>query len=131
MFAFLSCASSISAQAQAIADTQPTARDIYVGCSLFVNDADVPKDENGHFRAFSGERCALYSLLAIRDRESKVVGKDNRLRFCLPHTAEVSQNPARAMAYTYIEFFETRSATLADKPGNTAYVLAMISKWPC
>ena len=71
------------------------------------------------------------ALGAIVHRESRVEGKDNRFRFCLPKTAEISQNPTRAMAYAFIDFFEANAAAIADRPGNEAFVAAMIFKWPC
>jgi hypothetical protein len=122
---------SVTAQAQDWPTPEPTARDVYVSCWLYVNNADVPKDAAGKLQPFSSERCGVYSLVAITYREGRSKTEDNRYRFCLPNTAELSTDSPRAMAFAYVDYFESRAAQLASKDGKTAYTAAMILKWPC
>jgi hypothetical protein len=119
------------AEAQEMPRSTSTARDIYIGCGLFVRGKDVTRDEQGHQELYSGAQCALYSLMAIGQRQGRRNGEDNRQRFCLPQVYEIRQEPTRAMAYAYIEFFESRPSVLADWSGIDAYMAGMISKWPC
>lgn len=35
------------------------------------------------------------------------------------------------MAYAYLEYFEANAIRIAAEDGQTHYVVAMITKWPC
>lgn len=109
----------------------PSARDLYIGCSLFVRQDDVLRDSDGRTRPYSATTCGLQAIMAITDREGRSNTKDNRLRFCLPGTAEASRDPATAMAYAYIDYFERVGSRLPGTDGRYVYVAAMIDKWPC
>lgn len=121
----------VEAAAQTIPGTKPSARDLYIGCSLLVNDNDVLKDSLGNIERYSAAACALQGFIAITNREGWSKDKDNKYRFCLPKTSEASQNPSRAMAYAYLEYFEAHSRRIAAEDGQTNYTIAMIFKWPC
>jgi hypothetical protein len=123
--------STVEASAQSIPEPKPTARDLYVGCSLLVNDNDVLRNSSGKAERYSAARCAGQGLSAITYREGWSQDKDNKYRFCLPKTPEASQNPTRAMAYAYLEYFEANSFRVAAEDGQTNYTIAMIVKWPC
>jgi hypothetical protein len=110
---------------------KPTARDLYIGCSLFVRHTDVASDGTGLSRPFSAAYCGSYSVAARALLGGRVKVGDNSRRFCLPNDAQTAQEPAQVMAYAYIDFFENRVGHMATGPGFEAYLAAMIVKWPC
>jgi hypothetical protein len=117
--------------ASALPRPLPNARELYVGCSLYVRGDDVAKGRDGYATNYSSVICGFQSLAAIANRESMIAGKNNALRFCLPKTAEATQDPTRAMAYAYLDYFERIGSRMADKDGATVFIVAMIDKWPC
>jgi hypothetical protein len=96
---------------------------------LYVSKTDVPKDAHDRLQRVSGMWCGLNSVLAIRDYEG--AGRERRHKFCLPDTGIESQDPATAMAYAYIDYYEQNASFVAAKDGGLIYTAAMIVKWPC
>jgi hypothetical protein len=106
----------------------PTARDLYVGCFLFVNlDGDL-RDESGRASPYSMQVCAATGMRAML-REGASAPAPNR--FCLPQTASIRSNPGREMALAYLEYFEEHASRLADQHGPSVFLSAMINRWPC
>ena len=91
--AFLLTTSMVSAQ-PAIPRPDPTPRDIYVGCYLYIQGIELPRDDQGLARPYSAAKCGGLAVLAIAHREGRVPGQRNDLRFCLPDTADVDTAPA-------------------------------------
>jgi hypothetical protein len=105
-----------------------TTAEMYVSCFLFVHDAPVP-NVLARPPAYSGETCGLASIAAIMRYEGQGGALPNA-RFCLPNTGAERADPARAMAYTFIEYFETH-ANIAALRGFVGYVVAMRERYPC
>lgn len=131
------CCAVTPAQGQDIPLPVPTVRDLYVGCNLAVQRTDVPKRADGRFERFSAAWCGMAALKAIANREGQQPAHKG-YTFCLPKTAEISTDPARAMAFAYIDYyerysgyFETRNPGTLSSDGETFYLAAMIKKWPC
>ena len=122
------------ANGQDVPSPEPTARDLYVSCSLQVRDIDIPKASDGKLQAIDPTRCTLNALAALGLRSGRTEGSDNSRRFCLPRDAQSQQQTANVMAYAYIDFFEQRITHIEGgpgKPGKEAFLAAMIVKWPC
>ena len=119
------------ASAQNLPEIRPTARDVYVGCFLYLKGTDVALGPGGHNERFSGPMCGLQALGAIAHREGRIEGHNNKLRFCLPKIAEMGSDPVRAMANVYLDYFESVGSRQASADGQLAYTAALIMKWPC
>lgn len=124
------CSLIAPAEAQSLPAPKPTARDLYVGCYLMVHRTDVPKDNNGHPEVFSADWCGLAAIKAITYREGDRP-EHKGYTFCLPKTAEMGTDPARAMAFAYMDWYESIVTGIEDKDGESAYVVSLIKKWPC
>lgn len=120
-----------SAQTLGIPEPAPTARELYVGCYLATERDDVLQNSFGKIRRYSASRCEGYAIEAIVYREGRSGAKDNKYRFCLPKTAQASQSPVIAMAYAYVDYYEATASRTPTMDGVTAYLTAMIVKWPC
>lgn len=127
-FAFLSYPAPAQ---QALPRPDPTPRDIYVGCYLYLQGIELPRDDQGLARPYSAARCGGLAVLAIARREGRVPGQRNDLRFCLPDTADVDTDPARAMAAAYIDWYERTGSRMPQREYAGAFTIAMISRWPC
>ena len=113
------------AQPSAPAPTpEPTAADLYVGCSLFLHHTDV-LDQSG---SFSATECSLVALGAIANREGHIASK---FRFCLPKDAAMRADPARQMAGAYVDYFEKQAPKIATQEGRAFFIFAMMGRWPC
>jgi hypothetical protein len=126
--------SAVQANAQDVPKPQPTARDLYVSCSLQVRDIDIPMDKEGQLHRVDPTICTLNAFAAMGLRSGRTEGGDNSRRFCLPNDAQSQQQTANVMAYAYIDFFETRVTRMEGgpgKPGKEAFLAALIVKWPC
>lgn len=135
--ALSTCCAVSPAQGQALPPAPPTARDLYVGCYLYVHGNDVPKDTTGHAENYSASWCGLAAIKAVTYREGEQP-EHKGLTFCLPKTSEMSTDPARAMAFAYLDYyekyisyFETKRPGTPSADGETFYTAAMISRWPC
>jgi len=124
-------ASAAGAAAQQVAApvARPTATDLYVSCYLFVRGTDVPEIEGGVVERFSALQCGIMGIRAITHREGD--RPDRQYRFCLPKGSAESTDPGRAMAHTYIDFFHRRASAVSGIDGEAAFIIAMVSKWPC
>jgi hypothetical protein len=111
------------------ARANPTGRDLYIGCSLYLKKTMIAPSASGMSFPHSAERCAGVGILALVQREG-AKGND-KYRFCLPKTADVRSDPTSAFAAAYVDFFEKTGTRLADTDGLAAMVLAAIDKWPC
>lgn len=129
MLLFLSAMFGGPAVAQDMPPAQPTARDMYVSCFLFVHQDDVPKSNNGTFPSYSGGRCGAVSLRLISSREG--AARTTAYRFCLDHSSATRSDPANAMAYAYLDYFESHPALTGNQDGTAMYLFAMIDRWPC
>lgn len=117
-------------QVASVPAPMPTPRDLHTSCHLLLRGNDANQVDGQH-EPFSSWSCALATLSAITHREGRAEGKPNDLRFCLPNTADVSADIGRAMAAAYIDWFEQRPQRANQMEGRTAFVLAMIERWPC
>ena len=121
---------STGVQGEGLPTPKPTARDLYVGCYLYVHRYDVPKDDDGRPQIFSAAWCSLAAIKAISYREGKRPEHKGHT-FCLPKTAELSTDPARAMAFAYMDYYESIVNGIENVDGELAYTVAMIKRWPC
>lgn len=120
------------ARSQDLPQSPPTARDVYVSCSLLVRNTDVsPSTKDGRPLPYSSTVCSLYALAAMGLREGKSAAEDNGRRWCLPKDAQSQQKTLETMAYAYIDVFESHFSRMASGPGREAFLAAMIVKWPC
>jgi hypothetical protein len=127
--ALISAAFPWAAQGQDLPKPTPTARDMYVACYLFANETDVPKATGGTAELFSGHYCALASISMIVNREGN--RNINKYKFCLDDAASTRSNIPMAMAYAYIDYFEGPAFKDKGVDGSSAYLFAMIARWPC
>ncbi len=123
--ACLALAFSYPASAQSLM-AEPTHHDVYVSCYLLARDDGLQIDESKPYSPFT---CAKYSIIAIANREGRIAGQ--RLRFCLPKGAGMDADPAREMAYAYIDLYQQAASRFENTKGLTAYVSLMILRWPC
>lgn len=117
------------AGAQEIPRPKATPKDVYVSCYLLVRDKAVNPDLGGVDPPYQSTTCAAFALLSIATREGAPATV--RYRFCLPDDAYTSAEPAKAMAYAYIDWFEKLGFAVKDDNGAAAFVFAMIDRWPC
>lgn len=108
---------------------QPTARDMYIACVLFLDGVDLPLDSEGRARLYSARRCDLDALPEMSSRDGREVS--NRDMFCLPDTPEIGSDPRRAMAQAYVDHYERIGWGSSFFDGEVAFLTAMINKWPC
>jgi len=127
--AMLALAQAASAQSLEARPGQPTARDMYVACVLFLNQVDVPLDSEGKTRLYSARRCDIDGLPEIATRHGRRIS--NLDTFCLPHSSEVNSDPRRAMALAYVDYYEKIGSASSFFDGAGSFLLAMIDKWPC
>lgn len=129
LVAIATAACSTAAAAADLPSPKPNARDLYVSCFLLAHETDVLKQSNGKSDLFGSSYCSLASISMIVNRE----GKENpkKYKFCLDRSASVAANIPKAMAFAYLDFFE--GPALKDKgvDGSSAYLFAMIARWPC
>lgn len=118
------------AQGRTVPMPEPTARDLYIACYLFVHESDVPKGKDGNPQRFSPGWCQIVAMRALNFREGKRL-EHNGYEFCLPKTSEMATDPARAMAFAFMDHYESVVNGLKEANGTTAYAVAMIEKWPC
>ncbi len=109
--------------------TRATGGDMYVSCYLYAHNTDVPKRSDGSAEIFSGEMCGLTTIALIVNREGQRPGM--QYTFCLPRTAEFQTDPARAMAFAYLDYYDSRGANMRDATGRQLLLLAMVDRWPC
>lgn len=108
---------------------EPTARDMYVSCFLFVNKAEAGKGDVANRPLYSATTCAATALALIVNREGK--RPNTRYTFCLPQSVDVDSDPARAMALAYLDSYEALWVKAPASGGRPAFLLAMVNKWPC
>lgn len=108
----------------------PTAREMYVACTLFVRDAELEVGPPGTMAKVAPTRCAMAGLSAVTFAEGHQ--PDRKYNFCLPKTAEMEAGRLRAMAIAYLDYFERRGA-MANPGGDgiAAFTLAQVHRWPC
>jgi hypothetical protein len=103
-----------------------TPHDVYVSCYLMARDDGLLIDES---KPYSPLTCANYGVIAIAQREGRIAGQPTR--FCLPKGAGIDANPVREMALAYVDVYQRALSRVESPNGLTAYVSAMILRWPC
>lgn len=108
---------------------KPTARDLYVACYLLAHDTGVLEKDDGSAELFSSDYCKIASLSMITNREGEA--NTAKYKFCLDNGAAISADPPKAMAFAYLDFFESGSIVDTGMDGSAAYLMAMMARWPC
>lgn len=117
------------AHAADLPEAPPTARDMYVSCYLLANDTDVFDKPNGKHEKFSATWCGARAIAEIATHEGN--GVQSKFKFCLDRDAATRTDPAKAMAYAYLDFYERADLRDRNADGRAAYLFAMVARWPC
>lgn len=121
--------SSMAASTQALPPQKPTARELYIGCSLFVRDADIAQKAETSLQAFSAERCALTAFMALKYWRQITPGTD--WEYCIPTTASISADRGKAIANAYLDFYEKYGRVKPEEDGLTIMLYGLKETWPC
>ena len=129
---------AVQPQAAAAEPVRPTARDIYVGCSLLLVNVALddrrPVGERGYARWFDASTCYLIAARALSEQSGNSAGRgqgNDHPSFCPPDWLNLSVHNVRPMAVAYLAYFERRAAAIADRPAYRVFVTAMRERWPC
>ncbi len=106
----------------------PTARDLYVGCSLLIHRAEL---KGANEPSFSPNSCsrAINGAYLYNDGRSKT----DPDAFCPPKTAAYRADFREAAASAYIDYLEGRAKgiLMLDADGTAAMVMALQAQWRC
>ncbi len=107
------------------------AREVYVACYLLTQNASIVVEDK-EFRARSIV-CSMLGLKAATFHNGPAASADVSKKFhsCMPTTPDFTDDPSRAMAYTYLAYFEKHAAVIGSASGEKAFLHAMAQKWPC
>ena len=114
----------------------PTAREIYVACSLHVRGValvhDRPDPDRTYWIDSAGcHATALRALtLHVGDRTTGA-GSRRTPPFCPPEALNLSVHDTRPLAAAYLAWFEQHAPEVAERPAFPAFLRAMIEQWPC
>jgi Rap1a immunity proteins len=116
----------------------PTARETYVGCSLYVRGVSLhdsqPEGERGYARWFDASGCYLVAARALSEHTIDRRETGNRTvspRFCPPENLNLSVHDVRPLASAYLAYFEHNARKVADRPAFPVFLQAMTETWPC
>lgn len=108
--------------------SNPTARDLYVGCSLLVHRAELKGTTDPSFGPRSCSSAIAGAYLYNEGRP-----KTDPHAFCPPQTAAYRAGVHEAAASAYIDFVEgnPKGIALLDADGTAALIIALRSQWSC
>lgn len=122
----------MTVHAQAPTEPRPrvTARDLYIGCTLFARNAEASSlDDPGEKLPFSAIRCVETAFNALG--YSRMIRPGTDWEYCLPDSASVAADRARSMALAYLDFYEAVGRVKPNDDGLTMFLYAMKETWPC
>jgi hypothetical protein len=125
-FALLIFATAIARAQPAVPPSLPTARDLYIGCSLVLRKNDVPQAGKV---PYSAATCAVVSLEVMILHDGRDLSGGKR-RFCLPLPKDEASH-ATEMPRAYVEYYEAAGGRFAARDGKTVFIAAMLEKFPC
>lgn len=122
-----------SQQSDKIPRPAPTARDLYLGCSLLIRDETLSAEtyDDRSQKPYSAISCGLAAFVAL--------GYENRIKpgnewvYCLPRNASTSTgvNQQKTMAMAYVDFYERIGRAKPDMAGFDMMLYAFKDTWPC
>lgn len=109
----------------------PTAKEVYLGCSLLIRDEELASEiyEDGKQKPYSSLSCGVTALLALGYQRKIKPG--NTWEYCMPENASTTTNRLRAMAATYVDFYDRQGSQGLDIQGLTMMLIAFKTVWPC
>ena len=125
--AAITCASGARAGGQGGA----TAHDLYVGCHRFVEN--VP-DAPSALPAPAGDSarwCEHLVTATEYQAQLNALHVDTQGRFCLPRHLLWMPYARKAIAYSFLAYYDRAGDKLADADGAETMAAAMLEKWPC
>ena len=105
------------------------ARDLYIGCSLYLRDNEVKPVLDGQYPTYSSITCATTAFNAMG--YSKAIKPRSDWDYCIPKDASTSASPIRAIIGTYVNFYEKYGVGDRDMQGLTMMLYSLKSTWPC
>lgn len=107
----------------------PTARDLYIGCNLYIRDTEVTDRDKRHAPPYSAEACSLIAFMAFG--YSRKIKPGNEWEYCVPEDATWAADPVRAMATKYVDTYERYRFPDPNKHGLTMMLYMFKIGWPC
>jgi hypothetical protein len=107
----------------------PTARDLYIGCSLFIRSTEVAYTDKHHAPPYSAIACSLTALMAFG--YSRKIKPGNEWEYCVPENADWAAEPGRVLATRYVESYEHYRFPDPNKQGLTMMLYLFKLAWPC
>ena len=123
-------------QTQEPEPASPTAREIYVACSLYVRGVGLVHDRPDAERTYWIDSAGCY-VTAVRaltlHTGNRTTGTGSRRTppFCPPDDLNVSVHDVRPLAAAYLAYFERHAVEVAERPAFPVLLQAMIERWPC
>jgi hypothetical protein len=107
----------------------PTARDLYIGCSLYIRDKEIANATKVPGLAYSAEACSLVAFMAYG--YSRAIKPGNEWEYCVPENAAWAADPVRALATAYVDTYEKFRVPNLNKQGLTTMLYMFKLNWPC
>jgi hypothetical protein len=107
----------------------PTARDVYIGCSLAIRNTEVANVRKDFAPPYSAIACGLVAFSALG--YSRKIKPGNEWEYCMPENAAMAANPLNAMATEYVNLYEHYRFPDPDKQGLTMMLYMFKIGWPC
>jgi hypothetical protein len=123
-------------QTQEPEPASPSAREIYVACSLHIREVGLiharPNPESTFWIDSAGCYWTAVRALSLHTGDRTTGAGSNRTpSFCPPESLNVSVHDVRPLAAEYLIYFERHAAEVAERPAFPVFLRAMIERWPC
>ena len=120
---------SLAQDTPKIPTASPTARDLYIGCSLLLRDTETTNVEEGYAPPYSAIACA--SVVFNAYGYSSKIKPGNEWEYCTPEGAAFQANRMNAIAAAYVDTYEELRFPEPNKQGLTMMLYMLKTAWPC
>jgi len=107
----------------------PTARDLYIGCSLYLRETETDDVKEAYTPPHSALACAGVAFNAFG--YSSAIKPGNEWEYCTPQTAAFKADPLRALVAAYVDAYERLRFPEPNKQGLTMMLYMLKISWPC
>lgn len=107
----------------------PTARDLYIGCSLYLRGTEIADTKSGKTPPYSALACGVVAFNAFG--YSRSIKPGNEWEYCIPENAGWAADPVRALATAYVDTYERLRFPEPNKQGLTMMLYMFKINWPC
>lgn len=108
---------------------RPSARDLYIGCSLYIRDTEVAYTDKRRAPPYSAFACSTVAFLAYG--YLRKIKPGNEWEYCTPEGAGWAADPMRALASEYVDGYECVRFPDPNKQGLTMMLYMFKIGWPC